>query len=426
VVYVVSYIPWANLGNQLWTGFPAGNTGQTLADLTVSMYRYHDQLRATHAASSPWWAWPLNLKPVWYYQQGFADRTTGSIHDAGNLVIFWMGIPAMVFASLAAWRRRSLALTVVVLLFAAMWLPWARIDRATFQYHWYTSVPFIVLALGYLLAELWHGPARVAWLLARVGAALALLGAPILWLLREPLCIAANTQAVNKGSEACGAVSRQVALSDQSLAVLAVMIIGGAIVTWQLWRASHRPADTGDDAGMPPPPGGHIGRTLSGLVDGPMGGIVVTVVATLLAVVACVLVFSEPHVVRLSVGANELALLALVILAPLAWLVLRARDSRRFALGVVIAAGLWLLIWYPNLSGLPLPSGLVNIYQGLLPTWNYAFQFATNMDPPVKGGMVDTGTLVIAAAAVAGVVVVMLIARRWRSHPPSPELADLI
>ena len=278
------------------------------------MYRYHDELRATHAASSPWWAWPLDLKPVWYYQQGFANHTTGSIHDTGNLVIFWMGIPAMIFAAIAAWRRRSLSLTVVVLMFAAMWLPWARIDRATFQYHWYTSVPFIILALAYLLAELWHGPARIAWLLARVGAALAILGAPIMWLLREPLCLAANTQAVNAGSEACGAVSRQIALSDQSLAVLAVLVIGGAVILWQLWRASHPSGSSVQDE-MQPAPGGRVGRALSGLADGPMGGLVVAVGATALAVVACVIVFSDRHVVQLQVGANELALLALVILA---------------------------------------------------------------------------------------------------------------
>ncbi len=425
LVYVASYIPWVTLGNQLWTGFPAGHTGQTLWDLTLSMYRYHDELRATHAASSPWWAWPLDLKPVWYYQQGFANHTTGSIHDAGNLVIFWMGIPAMIFAGIAAWRRRSLSLTVVVLMFAAMWLPWARIDRATFQYHWYTSVPFIILALAYLLAELWHGPARIAWLLARVGAALAILGAPIMWLLREPLCLAANTQAVNAGSEACGAISRQIALSDQSLAVLAVLVIGGAVILWQLWRASHPSGSSVHDE-MLPAPGGRVGRALSGLADGPMRGLVVAVGATALAVLACVIVFSDRHVVQLQVGANELAVLALVILAVPAWIALRARDSRRFALGVVIAAALWLLIWYPNLTGLPLPSGLVNIYQGLLPTWNYAFQFATNMDPPVKGGVVDTGTLVIGAISIVAVAAVMLIARRWRSHPPTPELADVV
>ncbi|RLT50008.1 MAG: phospholipid carrier-dependent glycosyltransferase, partial [Candidatus Aquidulcis sp.] len=49
-VYIASYLPWAALGNQLITGWPIGNTGQTLTDLTASMYRYHDTLRVAHAA----------------------------------------------------------------------------------------------------------------------------------------------------------------------------------------------------------------------------------------------------------------------------------------------------------------------------------------------------------------------------------------
>src|SRR5690606_8407408 len=86
-VYVALYLPWADLGNQIVPGFPAGNTGTTLWDLTRSMYDYHNNLRATHAASSPWWAWPLDLKPVWFYQTSFANDTAGSIYDSGNLVI---------------------------------------------------------------------------------------------------------------------------------------------------------------------------------------------------------------------------------------------------------------------------------------------------------------------------------------------------
>jgi len=70
-VYIASYLPWAALGNQLITGWPLGNTGQTLTDLTASMYRYHDTLRVAHAASSPWWAWPFDLKPVWFFQSSF-------------------------------------------------------------------------------------------------------------------------------------------------------------------------------------------------------------------------------------------------------------------------------------------------------------------------------------------------------------------
>ena len=53
-VYVALYLPWAFIDNhQLVPGFPAGNTGQTLVDLTGAMYRYHNDLTAAHAASSP-------------------------------------------------------------------------------------------------------------------------------------------------------------------------------------------------------------------------------------------------------------------------------------------------------------------------------------------------------------------------------------
>ena len=51
-----------------------GHTGQTLLDLTGQMYGYHNGLTAAHPASSPWWAWPLNLKPVWFYQEGLGGR----------------------------------------------------------------------------------------------------------------------------------------------------------------------------------------------------------------------------------------------------------------------------------------------------------------------------------------------------------------
>ena len=118
------------------------------------MYRYHNDLTAAHAASSPWWAWPLNLKPVWFYQGSFAYSTAASIYDAGNMVIWWMGIPAMAFVAYQAFRRRSLALALILIAFLCQWVSWARIDRASFQYHYYTSLPFVVH-----VARLLHGRA---------------------------------------------------------------------------------------------------------------------------------------------------------------------------------------------------------------------------------------------------------------------------
>ena len=73
-----------------------------------------------------------------------------------------------------AYRRRSLALALIAVGFAAQWIPWARIDRAAFQYHYYTALPFVVLALAYFVAELWHGASRRTWRLARLAGAAAI------------------------------------------------------------------------------------------------------------------------------------------------------------------------------------------------------------------------------------------------------------
>ena len=412
VVYVISYTPWVELGNRYWAGFPADHGGQDLWSLTLQMYAYHNDLRVPHAASSPWWAWPLDLKPVWFYQDSFAGNTTGEIYDSGNLVIFWMGLPAMLFASIAAWRRRSLSLALIVFLFLAMWLPWARIDRATFQYHYYTSVPFLVLALGYLLAELWHGPAKVAWLLARVGAALCILGVPLMWLLRPVLCGLANTAATDAGGQVCGASIRDVSLSERSIGVLIVLVVAGTAVLWALWRSTREPSDRSRGSLL-----GRLGRPGT-LVPAMVG------IAALVLVAVAVLV-DDSRRVTFELSADVLGAVSLLVLLVPAWLVVRARDPRRFALGVVAAAVLFLLIWYPNLTGLPLPNGLASAFQGLLPTWTYDFQFAVNKAPPEAGSLIDASTFAIALGTLGGIAVVMLVARVWRSRPEPLLLDDL-
>ena len=188
-IYIASYIPWALIDNHvLFAGWPPGHTGQTLSDLTVAMYNYHNGLLTPHAASSPWWAWLFDFKPVWFYQEGFAGNTTAAIYDAGNIVIWWLGLPALGFAAWQAFARRSLPLTLITVGYAFQWVAWARIDRAAFQYHYYTSLPFLMLALGYFLAELWHGASWRTWLLARLAAAVAILGPAIFWILDRPLC----------------------------------------------------------------------------------------------------------------------------------------------------------------------------------------------------------------------------------------------
>jgi len=366
VVYVITYIPWALIDDHvLFAGWPPGHTGQSLTDLTIAMYQYHDQLRATHAAASPWWAWPLDLKPVWFYAGSFAGSTAAAIYDHGSLVTWWLGIPAMAFAAWQAFVRRSMALGLVVIAFLCLWIPWVRIDRATFQYHWYTSLPFVLLALAYLIAELWHGSSARIWLVARVSAAIAVMGPVILWLGKAPLCVIAGVEQVYPDSPACVGNPGDLIVTTRVAGVAAVTIGAAAILIWQLLHLDRPESDGRVDVGR---------RMRTLILTAVSAGILLAVVGSLA---------NDDVILSLPSFSSELVAVVVGLpLAAVAWVVLTARDSRRFAIGIVLAAAAWTLILYPNIAAVPLPTVLYNAYQGILPTYLYPFQFAVDTDPP--------------------------------------------
>lgn len=407
-VYVVSYLPWAAIdGHAIVAGVPAGHTGQTLLDLTKQMYDYHNNLRAAHAASSPWWAWPFDLKPVWFYQGGFAGNTGASIYDTGTLVIWWLGIPAMAFASWQAYRRRSLGLALIAIGFACQWLPWARIDRATFQYHYYTSVPFIVLALAYLLAELWHGASARTWLVARLAAGLAVMGPMLMWLFKAPLCGYVRVDAAyaqnNLGSTspACHGNPGSLVLTPQ-VAVLAIVLVVGIVA---LIRQLLALGSSGR--------GGPGGATQPGA---PLTRIVVTAAATGVGIVVARLLPAATPILELpGFSAELLALVVLIPLGAIASFVATARDPRRFVGGAIVAIVGAFVILYPNIAALPLPSAVVNAYQGLLPTYLYPFMFPVNTDPVGPGPkLIAAGPAILLLALVVTCLVVGYSAWVWR------------
>ena len=232
-VYFASYIPWALStagGPQLLAGWPSGNTGQTFLDLQAAMYRYHDEFRLPHGASSPWWAWPFDLKPIWGYLETFVGGTQGSVLGVGNPFIFWLAIPAFVFGAWQGWRRRSAALGFVVVAFLCLWLPWARIDRVAFNYHFYAALPFALLLLAYFLAELWEGPSVRTWLFARVSVVVVLLAPALLWIGKGPLCWLGGVTRVDPTAAVCQAPLSSVAMP------VGLWLVGALVASWFVFQ----------------------------------------------------------------------------------------------------------------------------------------------------------------------------------------------
>ena len=313
-VYIASYLPWAALGNQLITGWPIGNTGQTLTELTTSMYQYHDTLRVAHAASSPWWAWPLDLKPVWFFQSSFTaggSAWTAAVYDGGNVLSRVLSIGGALWLAVEAWRRRSWGLTSVLVLALALWLPWARIDRAAFQYHYYPTSQIALIGLALLLADLRAGSPRAAQIV-RIGGACAVLAAPVLWMATGALCALAGVGSVYPESQVC--------------------LSGGF--------------------GTP----------------GPLVGAIALVPATVAA-----------------------------------WSILGAREVRRMFTITISSIAVVALVWYPNWSALPLPAGIHNWYQGVLPTWTWPFQFGVTLESPAESTLVSSATLVVGVLLLCAV-----------------------
>lgn len=146
LIYLASYIPF----------FLLGHTFDQFIKLQQQMWWYHTGLKATHDYSSPWWSWPLNLYPVWYFVD-YKEKLTANIFASGNPPLFWFGIIALILTGWEAVKKRSINLFLILMGFLVFWLPWAISPRIMFLYHYSPSVPFLSLALGHQLGSRFNG-----------------------------------------------------------------------------------------------------------------------------------------------------------------------------------------------------------------------------------------------------------------------------
>jgi hypothetical protein len=385
IVYVVMYIPWAMPWHEqtattgpmpaiaCWhvaanpdgsttctDAWPAGHTGQTLWDLTLAMYNYHNNLRQPHAASSPWWAWPMDLKPVWFESISYANNNGSMIYDGGNPVLWWLAIGAMAFLCWQAFKRRSLGLALIAVAFLWQWLSWSRIDRASFQYHFYTALPFFLAGLAYFLAELWHGPSRRTWLLARAMAIGACLFPGVMWVLKPELCGLARVDTSDYfGNTVCGSGTGDVVIETRLAMIGVVLVLAFIALGALLWRLERRQEQ------------GYEDRYWAVQLALP-----VAVFAALLWWIGQA--GPRTTLIQAALPSDSLAPVFVVVGILLAVAAAMVTSPRRYVLGVCGFAVVVFVALYPNLSALPMPQAITGIYNSILPTWLYGFQFSVN------------------------------------------------
>jgi len=177
VIYFLSYIPFFRYEASV-SSTPYGfrDAVNTLIIQQESMFSYHSGLNATHMCQSAWYQWPFTAVSVWFYHSG--GDTVSNISSTGSPAVWWVStvgtlclMVELLFGRLKnAAVRKDRGVRMVLVGMAASYLPWVLVPRCTFQYHFFPTVPFVILAAVVLLQHLEEGreispKAKKIWLI---------------------------------------------------------------------------------------------------------------------------------------------------------------------------------------------------------------------------------------------------------------------
>ncbi len=169
MIYLLSYLPYfAYKANRI------SSLGTYIAEVwntQIHMFNYHSKpgLGMDHPFYSPWWQWPVIGKPMYYaaYQYLPADGDVfHSIFAFGNPVIWFGAIAALLICIIRALAAGSglvnpgskICLTkpsyydvryfFIIIGFLAQYLPWVLVPRGTYIYHYFASLPFLMMSIA--------------------------------------------------------------------------------------------------------------------------------------------------------------------------------------------------------------------------------------------------------------------------------------
>ncbi|MCI9592990.1 MAG: phospholipid carrier-dependent glycosyltransferase [Lachnospiraceae bacterium] len=141
-VYLLSYIPYVAFDETM------GFWERVLAN-QKNMLQYHLHVGSEHESASAWFQWLCSAKPVRLLTVHFSDGDMEGLVLMGNPAFWWTGIAVVFFCLYQMAEKAEGRLGFLLTAYAAPILPWMGISRYSFLYHYYPSIPFLALLIGY-------------------------------------------------------------------------------------------------------------------------------------------------------------------------------------------------------------------------------------------------------------------------------------
>ena len=153
VIYYASYYPYGKASGMSGLGmYFTSDYANIVLDNQKFMFSYHSGVHSEHPYSSRWWQWIIDERPILYYLKYFDDSTRSSFGAFLNPVVCWAGFISMIMCAVYALKRHDRISAFIVIGYLAQLLPWIFITRTTFEYHYFPSSVFLVLAIARLFS----------------------------------------------------------------------------------------------------------------------------------------------------------------------------------------------------------------------------------------------------------------------------------
>ena len=177
-IYLLSYVPYMAYNTRIHS---IGDYLSAVWQSQLGMLRYHSQpgLGMDHYYYSPWYEWPIIWKPMYYAMEEYVPSASPvhfSIFSFGNPVIWWGGLFTLLVCFLrwlsghryisangpcdsstpvSRWHfmltEYDIRYGFLFIGLLAQYLPWVLVPRGTYIYHYFASVPFLLVSASLCL-----------------------------------------------------------------------------------------------------------------------------------------------------------------------------------------------------------------------------------------------------------------------------------
>ncbi|MEG2360563.1 MAG: glycosyltransferase family 39 protein [Christensenella sp.] len=123
------------------------------------MLNYHSTLNpdAVHPFASMWYTWPADARPLLFFSEhNDLTGTVSTLSTMGNPLIWWSGVVACIWLIIdsARGKHRNYGVAFTAIAVLSQFMPWWFVTREVFIYHYFATVPFLIILIVYWLKNI--------------------------------------------------------------------------------------------------------------------------------------------------------------------------------------------------------------------------------------------------------------------------------